>query len=190
MDMASEERNKVRAGQFILSWGPPIDLHVRKPIAGIPLAVMEFASGKKPAWYYATNGMSEIPQDSEDGEIRTELFLSAQSRANWAVELLDSLARYPSQDSTYFSAFDTIPVEQHKSFPFQGLMLVPPLEADGSSLANIELPGLGLAWVYRLVPLLENELALAEEAGGEDLWKRIGAKGSPFHLDVSRESFV
>lgn len=186
-------RYKERTGHYIVFWGVPGEIHVRKELGTSSLAILEFPprSGRS-TWRYATNGMSEYVQTYEGTTSRTELFACTSRKLSWVVSLLDALARYPSQEQTLLGAFDTVAVGQpidRDSSAFSAVLLAPPhLEADALGvMAGLTDEPIHISHV---IGIFESECAFAVENGGAALYARLRAHGSSFLLDALRTPVV
>lgn len=165
---------KERTGHFITHWGVPKEIHPRKPLAGCELAVMEFSprrDGEK--WRYATNGMSEQLQTADSVGVRTELVAYTLNHHGWVVDLLDALCRYPIQNATYFSEYDTVPIGQpidRGVSKFSGVLLAP--------LPTGEPPSLPSMWglfpepvsLLTVIGIYDSECDIAAVEGGKHLF--------------------
>ncbi len=180
-------------GHFILHWGVPKDIHVRRPLAdGADLAVVEFPpDGDRRSYRFATNGMSGILQAGEPG-VRTELYGCSRNSHPWVIELLDALARYPMRHRTYLSEYDTIfvgPIDRSQS-PFTAILLAPPGPAERDTLGAVATDYAEPTLVHQVVGIFEEECELAIEKSGEELWRRLSLSVDTLELDVARRSIV
>jgi hypothetical protein len=180
------------AGHFLVHWGVPKDLHLRRPLAdGLDLAIMEFppGSGRK-THRFATNGMSGIAQQSGEGDVRTELYACSRGSHPWIVELLDALARYPMRHHTCFREHDTIsvgPIDRDRS-PFTAILLAPPSPEEKDTLGAIATDYAEATLVHQVVGIFDDECEFAIEEGGEELWRRLSALRAAVALDAERKS--
>jgi hypothetical protein len=186
---ATVARRKAVTAHYIAQWGPPTAIIERKPLAAVPLAVMEFSSRTGLGLRYATNGMSEHACASPSGEVRTELYAAASAASPWIVDLLDALARYPVTQSTWFGEHDTVPIGRpidRRASPFSAVMLGPPEPEDEPEWGAIPDLFARPVIVLRVIGIFDSEADFAEKHGGEALYRRLVAKGAAGRIDVTR----
>lgn len=190
--MSAPDRRQEITGHFIAHWGVPREIHVRAPFVA-DLAVLEFGPrGDRTTWRYATNGMGAVRQQCGAVVYGTELFACSGSRSEWIVRLLDALARYPHQQETRLSEFDTIPAGgpvDGRSSPYTAILLAPENPPDSETLGLVAVEGPRLL-VHQVVAITAAELDYAVTNGGEALWERLIALECPLLLDSRRPSAV
>lgn len=189
-----KDRNRARTGHFIAHWGVPKDIQVRPYVGGIELAVVVFGPKEdRKSWRYATNGMSEFVQESDQGRLRTELYACTHKMGDWVVALLHALASYPLQKRTFFADYDTVPVSQpidRKESPYRGVLLAPTSPEDPENLGEIDGVTEEPIFVHLVVPIYDVECELAIDKGGQELWARLLSSGSSLCLDGQRSSVI
>jgi len=133
--------------------------------------------------------MSEYAQSLENHEVRTELYGCSKNRREWVIELLDALARYPSQNETYFADYDTIsvgrPIDTRNS-PFTAILLAPPEPDDPEATGEIVGLASGSVFVHRVIGIHDSECDFAIANGGEELFKQLLALKCSLLLDEIR----
>jgi len=187
-------RNKRRTGHFMAHLGVPSEIHVRAPLQGKDLAILEFSPRQNlPVRTFATNGMSEHVQLLDGRATRTELILVVADSQPWTVELLDALARYPLAHQTRLLEHDTMALDEgviEKVRPFVGLLIASPARTFKPTLGGISDPELGCIPVHQVVGITGRELDFAIANGGHELWNRLRPLATDFCWDRPRTEVV
>ncbi len=190
----ASENYKHRTGHFILHWGVPGAIHPQPDLGGQALGVLEFSPNRRlTSWRYATNGMSELPQECDGRKRRTELYAISRAKAPWLIPLLDAMARHPFQEPTYLSECDTLPlVPGMPGVPpqFGGILLAPPDPPDPATLGAFTCGDGATVLVHQVVLITPSEMEFAIASGGETLWKRLVKLDQPLLADRSRPAAV
>ena len=96
----------------------------------------------RPYWVWITSGMSDFPQDTEQGPIRTELVTFSLRPEEQTARLLADLALFPFRSGTHLGVFHTLALPDGMLPPgFNGVPFLPPLHLqsiDGLSFAAAE----------------------------------------------------
>ena len=178
-----------RTAHLIGHWGVPKEIYEQKLLMDSKLAVIEFAPQRKAGfWRFATNGMSEHLQFVNGDGVRTELVAYATHQHKWIIELLDALSRYPFQQQTYFSEFDTVEVGQpidRDSSAFQGILLAPVPAIETSSLRRIGGLFSEVVTLLQVIGLHQIEIEIAIDQGGQVLFDSFKGNG-PILIDAKR----
>jgi hypothetical protein len=192
--MATSERFKRRTAHFIAHWGVPKAIHQQVDLSGLPLAILEFSPNRYlTSWRYATNGMSEHLQEGGDRKVRTELYACSHDEAPWLIQLLDALARYPIQQATFLSEYDTMPlVSGMPGVPpeFGGILLAPPDPHDPVTLGALQVDDSLPVLVHQVVLVTTSELNFAINNDGRALWGRLLKHDQLLVADKQRPSAV
>jgi hypothetical protein len=100
------------------------------PSLGVPhIDVLRYPpTASREFWCYATNGMSDFPQDLPDGtKFRSELVCCSRSQADDWPELLRVLGTFPFRSATFLHTYHTVPFPNGVGDPrFTYIMTVPP----------------------------------------------------------------
>ena len=187
-------RNKARTGHYITHWGVPRDIQPAAFPAGGELAILEFAPRVASGlWRHVTNGMSEHAQRTEDGVVRTELYVYTREPTARAAGVLRALAAYPFQHNTYFADFDTVPLAEAaepRLVPFSGVLLAPGGPEEAQTLSEIHGVANEPVFVHLVLPIHRAEMQLAIEMGGRELWSKLLSSEAMLALDADRPTVV
>lgn len=164
------------------------------------LGVMAFPPkvGGRDWWTYATNGLSErrmpcLEKPHGDPRHRLELVVYAQDSADWIVDLLAELARYPFQHRCGLAVGHTLFVTPKPGDLWAGyLVSAPQLETEEFNPLAIDV-GIGDDWIFfaAVMGLKADELQRAIEVGGPQF-----TESHPFEfvedllIDLDRDSLL
>ena len=157
-----------RAAEYVLAFGPPVDVHVN---GGIDVFVHGPRRGQPGFCTLLTSGMSDTrisaPEDADVSIARAELVLYARHPAVEHAKLLRSLASLPAKTGAWFGLYGVVSLERRL------FLLAPPAIAD-----RIESPfdePLTFLWP---IPLADSEALFLVEHGHARLIDRLyGASG-------------
>ena len=188
------DRYQTRTGHFISFWDVPTEIYRRNPIDASNLAIVQFGPrGPRNSWRHATNGMSEHVQRCNQGPVRTELFASTDERRDWAIALLEAVARYPMQQNTFIGEYDTVavgqPIDSAQS-PFTAILLAPPGRSEHAAVGTIEAGMADVIPVYRVIGIFTDECQLTIERGGRNLYNQLLQQVCTLSFDEARSSVV
>ena len=159
-----------RAAEYVLAFGPPVDVHVN---GGIDVFVHGARRGLRGFCTLLTSGMSDTrmsaPEDADASIVRAELVLYARRPTVEHATLLRSLASLPAKTGAWFGLYDVVSLERRL------FLLAPPAITD-----RVESPfdePLIFLWP---IPLADSEALFLVEHGHAELIDRLyGAPGGP-----------
>jgi hypothetical protein len=157
-----------RAAEYVLAFGPPVDVHVN---GGIDVFVHGPRRGLPGFSTLLTSGMSDTrmsaPDDAGLPITRAELVLYARSPAVEHAELLRSLASLPAKTGAWFGLYHVVSLDGR-------LFLLAPPPVDASVESPFDEP---LAFLWP-IPLADSEALFLVEHGHARLMDRLyGAPG-------------
>jgi hypothetical protein len=191
---ANREGYQARSVWYLKYLGPPTRLIKNKMEDGTDLAVFEIDPSTRPnrsgVWTYITNGMAErrmpcVEEPHGDPSIRLELMAYSNAKADWIVELLTEMARYPFQHSSGFAVGHTIPVDSGVTALWQGYVLTKPLlEDEEFNPQNVFLGSIpdDPTLFIQVIGLRRPEVEWASEHGGPAFLEHLRAKFPPVTL--------
>ena len=159
-----------RAAEYVLAFGPPVDVHVN---GGIDVFVHGPRRGLPGFSTLVSSGMSDTrmpaPRDADVPITRAELVLYARRPAAEHAELLRALASLPARTGAWFGLYHVVALDERL------FLLAPPPIGD-----RVESPfdePLVFLWP---IPLTESEALFLAEHGHARLMDRLyGEPGGP-----------
>jgi hypothetical protein len=138
-----------------------------------------------------TGGMAHYRQavNGPTAPLRLELLMHTGHFRYWEANLLKLLAEFPSQNKTYFTVYQTVPIGNRLTNTSQisAFLLTPETEIGGRLAFEIDSERVE----YLLcVPITMSEHAFAREFGGEELYSRLKHANLLIHEDDERRSIV